>query len=407
MILVETLTPSATASIVLPRASSATSQTRIGWTSTQSSLLSALRYFLVLLAIAVLSLGIYYNRQIAALSLRELVNLTPHHLLLLVAVVGVHKIVSATPMWRSIPGLRFRQAMAANEVYLGCANATVGGFAVGTGVKAGLLRSKGVREPDIVASILWTSIATPCCVWIFAGGFSVVRILRGTAHGGEGLVLLAIGGFSLLGLFGSLAVKRRLGRNGNVPSGQLGSQRNSQAHTVISKLARSAPKWMRRHLERIRSCDVESRITGRGLAVLRCRGLSMAVSSLAAQMSLCAVMVTSIIVVNHAEHVSWIEVAGTFALARAVGSFAPVPGGVGVLDVGLISGFVRLGVSTPTAVAAVGVFRALTFLLPIVCGLLVLAFTRQHQRGRSGSVLRHPTRHSTLSIESGVFVLQA
>jgi uncharacterized membrane protein YbhN (UPF0104 family) len=400
VILVETLTPSATASIVLPRASSATAQTRIGLASTQSSLLSALRYFLVLLAIALLSFGIYYNRQIAALSLRELVNLTPHHLLLLVAVVGVHKIVSATPMWRSIPGLRFRQAMVANEVYLGCANATFGGFAVGTGVKVSLLRSKGVREPDIVASILWTSIATPCCVWIFAGGFSVVRILRGTAHGGEGLVLLAIGGFSLVGLFGSLAVKRRLVRTGHLPSNQQGSQRSSQTQVVFSKLASSAPKWIRRHLERIRSCDIESRITGRGLAVLRCRGLSMAVSSLAAQISLCAVMVTSIMVVNHAEPVSWIEVAGTFALARAVGSFAPVPGGVGVLDVGLVSGFVRLGIPTSTAVAAVGIFRTLTFLLPIVCGFLVLACTHQLHRNRSGAVLRHPTNLSNSTLRS-------
>jgi uncharacterized membrane protein YbhN (UPF0104 family) len=221
-----------------------------------------------------------------------------------------------------------------------------------------------------------------------------VRILRGTAHGGEGLVLLAICGFSLVGLFGSLAVKRRLGRTGHVESGQLGSQRNFQAQAVISKLARSAPKWMRRHLERIRACDVESRITGRGIAVLRCRGLSMAVSSLAAQMSLCAVMVTSIMVVNHGKPMSWIEVAGTFALARVVGSFAPVPGGVGVLDVGLVSGFVRLGIPTSTAVAAVGIFRALTFLLPIVCGFLVLAGTHQLHRGRSGAVLRHPTNLS-------------
>jgi hypothetical protein len=238
VIIVETLTTSATASIVMPRVRSPTSPTRSQLLSDKRSLVSTRRY---------------------------LVNLTPHHLLLLVAVVGVHKIVSATPMWRSIPGLRFRQALMANEIYLGCANATVGGFAVGTGVKASLLRSKGVREPDIVASILWTSIATPCCVWIFAGGFSVVRILRGTAHGGEGLVLLAICGFSLVGLFGSLAVKRRLGRTGHVESGQLGSQRNFQAQAVISKLARSAPKWMRRHLERIRACDVESRITGREL----------------------------------------------------------------------------------------------------------------------------------------------
>jgi uncharacterized protein (TIRG00374 family) len=46
----------------------------------------------------------------------------------------------------------------------------------------------------------------------------------------------------------------------------------------------------------------------------------------------------------------------------------PVPGGLGVTEVGLVTGLTAAGVPSPTAVAAVLTYRLITFWLPPVPG---------------------------------------
>ncbi len=48
-----------------------------------------------------------------------------------------------------------------------------------------------------------------------------------------------------------------------------------------------------------------------------------------------------------------------------------------MLDVGLASGLVHLGIPQPTAIAAIALFRALTFVLPIATGMLCLLVARR------------------------------
>lgn len=316
--IVETLTASGTSFAPAAPVTSSSLETRPERHAQSLSIISTLRKVLVLVAIASVAFGAYTNSDVVSLAFRELGSLTPRHVLLLIVVLCLHKLVSASLIWRSIPGLGFRQAIVTNEVYVGCSNATVGGFAVGTGVKVGLLRSRGVRESDIFASILWTSLVTPCCVWMFAGGFSVARVIEGTAQSGEGLVLGCIGGFIAVLFIGRLVVKCGLARSRQLKGASTG---------LFASLVGRFPIRLQRQLSRFSLCDFETRIGGRGLAVLRCRGPSMFVVALAAQVSLCTVMVACASVVNHADGVSWIDIAGTFALARAVGSVAPVPGG--------------------------------------------------------------------------------
>ena len=56
----------------------------------------------------------------------------------------------------------------------------------------------------------------------------------------------------------------------------------------------------------------------------------------------------------------------------AVGSAAPTPGGLGVIEVALSSGLVTVGVPAASAIAAVLVYRILTYWIPIPLGWLAL-----------------------------------
>jgi undecaprenyl-diphosphatase len=73
-------------------------------------------------------------------------------------------------------------------------------------------------------------------------------------------------------------------------------------------------------------------------------------------------------------HVLLVSIAG-----EGVGSAAPTPGGVGAVEAAMVSGLVIFGVPTAAAIAAVLIYRAMSFWLPIVPGFL--AFQRLGTKG--------------------------
>ena len=58
--------------------------------------------------------------------------------------------------------------------------------------------------------------------------------------------------------------------------------------------------------------------------------------------------------------------------AGMLGNAAPVPGGIGVQEAGLMAGLTAFGIPTNPALATVLVFRTITFLLPPVFGFFTL-----------------------------------
>jgi uncharacterized protein (TIRG00374 family) len=58
--------------------------------------------------------------------------------------------------------------------------------------------------------------------------------------------------------------------------------------------------------------------------------------------------------------------------ARLIANAAPVPGGLGALEAGLVAGLSTLGVVAGVATSAVLVYRLLTFWLNVPLGALAL-----------------------------------
>ena len=66
-------------------------------------------------------------------------------------------------------------------------------------------------------------------------------------------------------------------------------------------------------------------------------------------------------------------------VAGFLGGVAPVPGGIGVIEAGLIAGFVAAGVPSTTAVAATITARLFTCYLPPLWGYPTLLWMRRHE----------------------------
>jgi uncharacterized protein (TIRG00374 family) len=65
--------------------------------------------------------------------------------------------------------------------------------------------------------------------------------------------------------------------------------------------------------------------------------------------------------------------------ASIIGAAVPVPGGLGVVEAGLIAGLTAAGVPQPQAVAAVFIQRLFTAYLPPIWGWVTLAWMRRRE----------------------------
>jgi uncharacterized protein (TIRG00374 family) len=82
------------------------------------------------------------------------------------------------------------------------------------------------------------------------------------------------------------------------------------------------------------------------------------------------------------DQVSAVEALAVFAFARLLTAVPFTPGGLGVIELALITGLAAAGGPRALVAAAVLVFRALTYVLPIPIGLGTYVFWRRNRSWR-------------------------
>ena len=83
--------------------------------------------------------------------------------------------------------------------------------------------------------------------------------------------------------------------------------------------------------------------------------------------------------ISNAE-VSWEEALAAFAFIRLLSAVPLTPGGLGVVELGLTAALTAAGGDDAQVVAAVLVYRALTFVLPIPFGAVAYFWWRREKR---------------------------
>ncbi len=291
-------------------------------------------------------------------------------------VVAVWNLVALVPLIIvSMPGLRFREAFVNMSAGTAVANSVPAGSAIGIGVNWAMYDSWGFLPAEYTLSSLVTGM------WnnFVKLGLPVIALVLLALTGDlrASFVPAAIVGVAVMAV--TIVVFALLLR-----SDRLAAAIGERLGVVISAIGRklhhdlgSRAEWGERAVQ----------FRERTVGLIRQRWVALTITSLVGHLSLWLVLLVAVRAVGISEsQVSWSEVLAAFAFVRLISAIPITPGGLGVVELGLTAALASGESSTVAnqAAAAVLLYRALTYLLPIPVGVVCYVYWRFSQR-------RHPT----------------
>jgi uncharacterized protein (TIRG00374 family) len=272
-------------------------------------------------------------------------------------------------VWMSVtPGLSFGRAMVMTQSTTAPANTVPGaGPVIGIGMTYGMLGSWGYSRSRTTTAVLVSG------VWnsFIKLGLPVLALalvaLQGNAGGGRLIAALA----GIAGLVAAIVVFALMLRSeeGARRFGVLAGRVASRARRLIGR-----PPVAGWELATVK-------FRTRTIDLVEHRWPAITAASLVSHLSLYAVLLVALrhLGVSNAE-VGWAEVLAVFAFARLATAIPITPGGAGLVEAVLIGGLVAAGGAKPEVVAAVLIYRALTWLLPIPLGVGCYLWWRRQPR---------------------------
>jgi uncharacterized membrane protein YbhN (UPF0104 family) len=281
-------------------------------------------------------------------------------------------IVSYWPLLTACqPELRVREAAVANLSSTAISNTLPGGAALGVGTTLTMQRSWGIPVSStalaLVVAGIWNNFAKLGLPIIALG---LLAVSGGTGAGLTvaalvGLVVLAVAvtGFTLL-----LRSERLADRVGDL---------SGRAMSAVLHLVRRGPVvgWG----------EKAQHFRGRTVGLLSHRWKRITLTTLISHLSLFLVLLVSLRHIGVSQdEVRWQEAFAGFAFVRLLSAVPLTPGGLGVVELGLTA---ALGSGLPDSTknqvaAAVLVFRALTWFVPIPLGIGGWLFWRSNRSWR-------------------------
>ena len=277
----------------------------------------------------------------------------------------------------ALPGLRIREATVVNQSSTAVSNTLPGGGAIGVGVTLAMLTSWGFKVADITRSAVVTGI------WnnFVKLGMPVVALGLLAIESEVSSAWIAASGVGLAALVG-VAVSLWM----ILKSDRLARSVGSALEGFVSRIRRSLRRgpvsgWSQRATE-FRSNTI-------GLLQHRWRQLTLA--TLLSHLSLYVVLLITLrhIGVSQGE-LSWIQVLAAFSFVRLISALPITPGGVGVVELGYAAAL-TIGLDEATkaqVVAAILVFRAITYVLPIPLGAASYLLWQRNRSWRMDEVQR-------------------
>src|SRR5512132_2426508 len=276
----------------------------------------------------------------------------------ILVVLAAWNLASYAFVWMAVtPGLGFGRAMEMTQAATAVTNTvpTVGP-AIGTGLTYTMFRSWGISgsrtSAAVVVSGVWNTFAKL--------GLPVLALalvlLQGGAGGGR--VTLALAGIAALVtaivVFALLLRSEELARRFGLLAGRVASR-------GLRLLRRPAVHGWELATVRFRT---------RTLELLEHGWVPITAATLVSQLSLYVVLLACLRAVGVSDaEVSWAQVLVVFAFARLATAIPVTPGGAGVVELVLIGGLSAAGGDREQVTAAVLVYRALTWGLPILVGI--------------------------------------
>jgi putative heme transporter len=260
-------------------------------------------------------------------------------------------------VWMAVtPELSFWRAMVMTQATTAVANTVPGGSAIGIGMTYAMLGSWGYSRSRSTTAVLVSG------VWnsFIKLGMPVLALalvaLQGGATGGRVVA-------ALLGIAGLVAAIM-------VFALMLRSEEQARRFGVLAgRVASRLLGWVRR--PPVAGWELATvKFRARTIGLVERRWVAITVTSLVSHLSLYLVLLVALrdVGVSDAE-VGWAEVLAVFAFARLATAIPLTPGGLGFVEGVLVTGLVGAGGDPEQVAAAVVVYRALTWALPILVGI--------------------------------------
>jgi uncharacterized membrane protein YbhN (UPF0104 family) len=290
---------------------------------------------------------------------------------LLLAGAVVLNLATFPPPWMaSLPGLRFREAMAMTQASTALSIVSPAGAAVGMAASYSMLRAwkfgSGAVGLAVAVTGIWNQLANLA--------FPVVALalltsqnedhpaLRTAAIIGVAVLVVVVTSFALILSRAEWATR----------IGDLAARAADRALRIVR---RGPVGWGGASFARFRS---------RALGLLRRRWHVITVATLAGHLTVFVLLLVCLRVTGVTDsEVSAIEAFAAWALVRILGALPLTPAGVGIVEVGLTGALVAFGAPSAEAVAATLLYRALTVFPTLALGLLAAATWRTHHPGEA------------------------
>jgi uncharacterized membrane protein YbhN (UPF0104 family) len=262
-----------------------------------------------------------------------------------------------------------RQAILESHTSTAVGNLLPAGQAVALGVTYRFYTSYGFGRSAITLSLLvqgvWNNFIKLAMPVVALGLLVFTRRAAGelapVAMVGVAVLAVTLTGFAL-----SLSSERRAWRIGSGLAAVAGLPRR-----LAGRVAR--PPWP----------EAAVRFRALAISLLGPRWHWLTAATLVSHLSLFLVLLLALRHVGVADsQVSWVEALAAFALVRLLAAVPITPGGLGVVELGLATALVLAGGDRAEVVAAVLVFRVLTFLLPIPIGAVTYWLWRRAEGHR-------------------------
>jgi putative heme transporter len=299
--------------------------------------------------------------------------------LAILGLLAVWNLCTYAFVWMTVtPGLRFWRAMVMTQATTAVANTVPGGSAIGIGMTYSMLGSWGYSRSRTTTAVLvsgvWNSfikLAMPV--------LALALVLLGGGAGGGRVVAALVG---IAGLVTAIVVFTLMLRS------EEGARRfGLLAGRIASRLLRIVGRGPATGWE---LATVKFR--NRTIDLVGHRWMAITVTSLVSHLSLYAVLLVCLrdVGVSNSQ-VGWAEVLAVFAFARLVTAIPITPGGAGLVEAALIAGLVGAGGDKSQVAAAVLIYRALTWALPILVGIACYGWWRRQAWTSPAQGAQHAT----------------
>ena len=273
-------------------------------------------------------------------------------------------------MVATMPGLRYGQAAVVTESSTAVSNTLPGGGAIGIAMSYAMYSSWGFSRTRSSVSLLVAG------VWNNFAKLSMpvlALVLLAFSGGGGSSARTLAGALGIAGLIGAIVIFWLLLRS---------RESARRVGIMFGRIASSVLRVV--HRPPVHGWELATmKFRDRTILLLRARWLRITLLTLVSHLSLFLVLLLALRFVGVTEsQVGWIEALAVFAFARLLSAVPLTPGGLGVIEVALITGLSAAGGMRAEVAAGVLVFRALTYVLPIPIGLGTYVFWRRNHSWR-------------------------